>query len=114
VSVADARKLKATVKPEIESAFKTFRAQVSEHVAGYKGYEVAHPGRGVEDLARWTIAELEEFFAEYVFAVYSRRHHDGLVAAGYPQLRLSPNEVYAPRRGPQRVRGLPAPAGVLL
>jgi putative transposase len=28
-------------------------------------------------------------------AVYQRRHHDGLIMPGYPELRLSPNEAYA-------------------
>jgi len=29
----------------------------------------------VAAVARWTVAELEEFFAEYVVPVYQRRRH---------------------------------------
>ena len=54
-----------------------------------------HRGRDVERFARWSITELEEFFAEYVVAVYQRRHHAGLHLPGFRDLRMSPNEAYA-------------------
>ena len=38
---------------------------------------------------------MEEFFAEYVVAVYQRRHHAGLHLPGFRDLRMSPNEAYA-------------------
>lgn len=87
--------LTARSKAQVERVFGTIRTQFSEHVAGYKGFDAAHRGRDIESVARWSLAELEEFFAEYVIAVYQRRHHDGLTAPGHPQLRLSPNEAYA-------------------
>lgn len=91
----DARKLKPTDKPHVERLFKTIREQFSEHVAGYKGFNVAHRGRTAEDQARWTIDELTEFFGEYVIAVYQRKHHRGLSLQGFPDLHVSPNEAYA-------------------
>lgn len=95
ISVYDARKLQPTDKPHVESTFRTIRLDFSEHVAGYKGRDVAHRGRDVEKIARWTIAELEEFFAEYVVGVFQRRWHSGLFLPGFPDLRMSPNEAYA-------------------
>ncbi|GAA1264567.1 TnsA-like heteromeric transposase endonuclease subunit [Saccharothrix xinjiangensis] len=89
-----ARKGKPTDKPEVEAVFNTIRQQFSEHVAGYKGPDVARRGRDPQGVARWTIAELEEFFAEYVVAVYQRRWHAGLTVPGYPSERLSPNQAY--------------------
>ncbi|MFI9077575.1 transposase [Streptomyces sioyaensis] len=95
IDLQDARKLKPTDKPHVERLFRTIRQQFSEHVAGYKGFNVAHRGRTADAQARWTIDELAEFFAEYVIAVYQRRHHRGLTLHGFPDLRVSPNEAYA-------------------
>ncbi|MFI5803729.1 Mu transposase C-terminal domain-containing protein [Streptomyces sp. NPDC051561] len=94
IDLQDARKLKPTDKPHVERVFKTIREQFAEHVAGYKGFNVAHRGLTVDEQARWTIDELCEFFAEYVIAVYQRRHHRGLSAHGFPDLHVSPNEAY--------------------
>ncbi|MER8186976.1 transposase [Kitasatospora sp. NPDC094015] len=94
IDLQDARKLKPTDKPHVERLFGTIRQQFSEHVAGYKGNNVANRGRTAEDQARWTIDELAEFFAEYVVAVYQRRTHRGLHLPGFPDIRVSPNEAY--------------------
>ncbi|MET8698288.1 transposase [Kitasatospora sp. NPDC004723] len=94
IDLQDARKLKPTDKPHVERLFLTIRQQFSEHVAGYKGNNVANRGRTAEDQARWTIDELAEFFAEYVVAVYQRRTHRGLHLPGFPDIRVSPNEAY--------------------
>lgn len=91
-----ARKGQPTDKPEVESLFSTVGKQFSEHVAGYKGSDVAGRGVNPQHQARWTIAQLEEFFAEYVVAVYQRRWHEGLVIPTEgPTIRVSPNEAYA-------------------
>lgn len=95
IDIQDARKLKPTDKPQIERLFKTVNSQFAEHMAGYKGFNVAHRGQHVEAQAKWTIDELEELFAEYVVAVYQRRTHDGLFLHGFPNLTLSPNGAYA-------------------
>ncbi|RSS46770.1 DDE-type integrase/transposase/recombinase [Streptomyces sp. WAC08241] len=89
------RKGKPTDKPHVEAVFGTINEQFSKHVAGYKGNNVVQRGKNVEEAARWPIPDLEDFFAEYVVSVYQRRHHDGLVMPGFPDLRLSPNEAYA-------------------
>ncbi|MCX5250324.1 transposase [Streptomyces sp. NBC_00201] len=94
ILIQDTRKYRPTDKPQVEAAFKTIRSQFSEHIAGYKGNHVVHRGRDVDAVARWTIEELEEFFAEYVVAVYQRRRHKGLVLPGFPEIQLSPNDAY--------------------
>ncbi|MFI5761988.1 transposase [Streptomyces sp. NPDC051563] len=94
ITIQDTRKYRPTDKPQVEAAFKTIRSQFSEHIAGYKGNHVVHRGGDVDAVARWTIEELEEFFAEYVVAVYQRRRHKGLVLAGFPEINLSPNDAY--------------------
>jgi putative transposase len=81
-------------KPQVEAAFKTIRASFSQHVAGYKGYKVDHRGRQAEQHARWTLTDIEFFFAEYVISVYQRRHHTGLILPGFDNLKLSPNDAY--------------------
>lgn len=94
ITIQDTRKYRPTDKPQVEAAFKTIRSQFSEHIAGYKGNHVVHRGRDVDAVARWTIEELEEFFAEYVVAVYQRRRHKGLKLPGFPEINLSPNDAY--------------------
>ena len=95
INLQDARKLKPTDKPHVERLFRTIRQQFAEHVAGYKGFNVAYRGQTADKQARWTIDELAEFFAEYVIAVYQRKHHRGLILQGFPDLHVSPNEAYA-------------------
>ncbi|MGW1713848.1 transposase [Streptomyces sp. NPDC002156] len=94
ITIQDTRKYRPTDKPQVEAAFKTIRSQFSEHIAGYKGNHVVHRGQDVDATARWTIEELEEFFAEYVVSIYQRRRHTGLVLPGFPEISLSPNDAY--------------------
>jgi transposase InsO family protein len=94
ISIQDARAYRATDKPQVEAAFKTIRSGFSQHVAGYKGYKVDQRGRQAEQHARWTLSDIEFFFAEYVISVYQRRHHTGLVLPGFDNLKLSPNDAY--------------------
>jgi putative transposase len=94
ISVQDARAYRPTDKPQVEAAFKTIRSDFSQHVAGYKGYKVDQRGRQAEQHARWTLSDIEFFFAEYIISVYQRRHHTGLVLPGFDNLKLSPNDAY--------------------
>ncbi|MGI5238708.1 integrase [Dactylosporangium sp. CA-139066] len=114
ITVQDARKYQPTDKPQVEAAFRTIRSQFAQHVAGYKGYSVAHRGRDVAAVARWTIEELEEFFAQYVVMVYQRRRHTGLVLPGFPQLSLSPNDAYRTAVAVAGYVAAPADAGLFL
>lgn len=95
ISLQPSRKARPTDKAIVERAFGTIRTQFAEAVAGYKGRSVAHRGDNVADAARWTIEELEDFFAEYIVTVYQRRTHRGLELAGETRLPLSPNDAYA-------------------
>jgi putative transposase len=81
-------------KPQVEAAFSTIRSGFSQHVAGYKGYKVDQRGRQTDQHARWTLGDVEYFFAEYILTVYQRRHHAGLVLPGFSNLKLSPNDAY--------------------
>ncbi|WP_198152790.1 DDE-type integrase/transposase/recombinase [Pseudofrankia sp. DC12] len=94
ISIQDARTFTPTDKPHVERVFETINRQFCEHVAGYKGSDIAHRGAHVEDSARWSIDDLAELFAEYVVAIYQRRHHSGLILHGFPDLHASPNEAY--------------------
>lgn len=89
-----ARKGQGSDKANIERAFGVINSDFCQHVAGYKGPNVHGRGRGVEHTARWSIDELEEFFAEYVVGTYQQRVHSGLIVPGYPELELSPNQAY--------------------
>ena len=82
-------------KAHIEQAFRVVDEQYCKHAAGYKGPNVSRRGRLVEAAARWTIEDLEEFFAEYIVGIYQRRVHSGLVVPGFPTLEMSPNEAYS-------------------
>jgi putative transposase len=73
ISVQDARVYRPTDKPQVEAAFKTIRAGFSQHVAGYKGYKVDQRGRQAEQHARWTLDDIDYFFAEYVISVFTDR-----------------------------------------
>jgi transposase InsO family protein len=95
ISIQDARVLTPTDKAKVERVFETIRTQFSEHIAGYKGHDVVHRGTDIESKARWTVNELEEFFAEYVVSFYQRRRHAGLIPQGFPDEQLSPNDAYA-------------------
>ena len=64
ITLQYARLQKPTDKPAVERAFGTIRTQFAEHLAGYKGRNVSHRGDDVEGTARWTIDQIEEFFAE--------------------------------------------------
>lgn len=94
INLGLARKANPTDKANIERAFGTVREDFAKHVAGYKGSDTSSRGRLVEHAARWSLEDLEEFFAEYVVAIYQRRVHSGLVVAGFPELELSPNQAY--------------------
>lgn len=94
ISIQDARAYRPTDKPQVEAAFKTIRSNFSQHIAGYKGYKVDQRGRQPEQHARWTLSDIEFFFAEYIISVYQRHHHTGLVLPGFAGLKLSPNDAY--------------------
>ncbi|MGW0194087.1 hypothetical protein [Nonomuraea sp. NPDC003201] len=95
INLGLARKANPTDKANIERAFGTVREDFAKHVAGYKGSDTSSRGRLVEHAARWSLEDLEEFFAEYVVAVYQRRVHSGLIVPGFPELELSPNQAYS-------------------
>ncbi|GAA0818876.1 DDE-type integrase/transposase/recombinase [Streptosporangium amethystogenes subsp. fukuiense] len=95
INLGLARKANPTDKANIERAFGIISEDFAKHVAGYKGSDTSSRGRLVEHAARWSLEDLEEFFAEYVVAIYQRRVHSGLIVPGFPELEMSPNQAYS-------------------
>jgi putative transposase len=83
ISIQDARKIHTHRQAPGGVGLRHHR-QFCEHLAGCTGSGVEHRGRHTDDTARWSIDEIAELFAEYVVAVYQRRHHRGLVLQGFP------------------------------
>jgi transposase InsO family protein len=94
ISVQPTRPYTATDKAIIERTFESINTLFCQHVAGYKGADVSRRGADVEGQAVWTLAELEDLFAEWVVVGWQNRPHEALWLPGRPQTKLSPNEVY--------------------
>jgi transposase InsO family protein len=90
-----ARVMTPTDKAAVEASFRTLGARFTQHIAGYTGPNPAKNGRDSEKQARWTIAELEEFLAYYIVAIYQRTPHSALVAPWDAARRMTPNQAYA-------------------
>ena len=95
ITVSHARPGQPTDKPHVESYFKRLGFDFSQHFAGHKGRNTTERGRVSEDQARWSIAQVEELFAEYIVTIYQRTPHSRLRVPGDKKMRLSPNEAYA-------------------
>jgi transposase InsO family protein len=95
ISVQPTRPYTPTDKAIVERTFESINTLFCQHVAGYKGFDVSRRGADVEAQAAWTLAELEDLFAEWVVVGWQHRPHDALWAPGRPETKLSPNEVYA-------------------
>jgi hypothetical protein len=95
ITIQDARVFRPTDKPQVEAHISPYPQPAGRASGRLQGLPRGPPGsRPPESVARWTLSELEEYFAEYVVAVYQRRRHDGLVVAGFPEVNLSPNDAY--------------------
>jgi transposase InsO family protein len=94
ISIQPAQPKKPTDKPTVERFFKTLREGLIQHLPAYKGPDVYSRGDRVEDAAFLYLHELEEIIREWVALVYHRTKHEGLTVPEWPQLRLSPNEMY--------------------
>ncbi len=92
---SDARKLQPTDKHEVERLFETIGSQFSQWIAGYTGASVENRGKNVAGQARWTIDELEEFFAYWVVHIYQHTKTRALVNPLAPGEAISPNMMYA-------------------
>jgi transposase InsO family protein len=94
ISIQPAQPKKPTDKPTVERFFKTLREGLIQHLPAYKGPDVYSRGERVEDAAFLYLHEVEDAIREWVAVVYHRTKHDGVTVPEWPQLRLSPNEMY--------------------
>lgn len=61
---------------------------------GYKGNNVAHRGRKVEQQPLCTAAELQAMLHRWIALEYHQTWHEGLVLPGAPHARLTPLEMF--------------------
>ncbi len=94
ISVQPTRPYTPTDKAIIERTFESINTLFCQHLAGYKGFDVSQRGVDIESQAAWTLAELEDLFAEWVVIGWQNRPHEALWLPGRPETKLSPNKVY--------------------
>lgn len=85
---------KPTDKPTVERFFRTLRQQLLEGLPAYKGPDVASRGKNVEDGAFYYVSELETIIREWV-GIYHHTAHRGLCDPHFPEVQLSPAEMFA-------------------
>jgi transposase InsO family protein len=110
ISIQPAQPRKPTDKPTCERFFKTLREGLVQHLPAYKGPDIYSRGEHVEDAAFLFVHELEDIIREWIALVYHRSPQDGLAVPEWPQLKLSPNEMYetgVARAGLLRVPSVP-------
>lgn len=95
ISIQPAQPHKPTDKPTVERFFRTLREGLIQHLPAYKGPDIYSRGQRVEDEAFLFLHELEDVIREWIATVYHRTKHDGLAIAQWPQLKLSPAEMFA-------------------
>jgi transposase InsO family protein len=94
ISIQPAQPKKPTDKPTLERFFKTLREGLIQHLPAYKGPDVYSRGERVEDAAFFYLHELEDIIREWIALIYHCTRCDGLAVPEWPDLRLSPNEMY--------------------
>lgn len=95
ISIQPAQTYKPTDKPTVERFFRTLREGLIQHLPAYKGPDVHSRGKRVEEEAFLFLGELEEVIREWVATVYHLAKHEGLSVPRWPQVRLSPAEMFA-------------------
>jgi putative transposase len=108
ISIQPAQLHKPTDKPTVERFFKTLREGLIQHLPAYKGPDVQSRGERVEDEAFLFVHELEDVIREWIACVYHRAKHDGLCVPEWPQLDLSPAEMFAIGVGKAGLLRIPA------
>lgn len=108
ISIQPAQPHKPTDKPTVERFFRTLREGLIQHLPAYKGPDIYSRGERVEDEAFLFLAELEDVIREWIATVYHRSKHAGLVIAQWPQVNLSPAEMFAAGLGRAGMLRIPA------
>ena len=108
ISIQPAQPHKPTDKPTVERFFRTLREGLIQHLPAYKGPDIYSRGDRVEDEAFLFLNEVEDVIREWVATVYHRAKHDGLTVPQWPQLKLSPAEMFAIGVGAAGLLRIPA------
>lgn len=95
ISIQPAQPHKPTDKPTVERFFRTLREGLIQYLPAYKGPDIYSRGERVEQEAFLFLHELEDVIREWIATVYHRAKHDGLAIAQWPQMKLSPAEMFA-------------------
>jgi hypothetical protein len=95
ISLQPAHKATGTDKPHIERTLGSVASLFAQFAAGYTGRGVEYRGRGAEQEAVWSLAELQELLDEWIIAAWQHRPHDGLRDPACPGRAFTPNEKYA-------------------
>ncbi len=108
ISIQPAQVHKPTDKPTVERFFKSLREGLIQHLPAYKGPDVHSRGERIEDEAFLFVHELEDVIREWIATVYHGAKHDGLCVPEWPQLDLSPAEMFAVGVGKAGLLRIPA------
>lgn len=108
ISIQPAQPHKPTDKPTVERFFKTLRDGLIQHLPAYKGSDVYSRGERVEDDAFLFVHEVEDVIREWIACVYHRSAHDGLCVPEWPDLALSPAQMFAVGVGKAGLLRIPA------
>ncbi|WP_227462699.1 MULTISPECIES: transposase [Nocardia] len=95
ISIQPAQPHKPTDKPTVERFFRSLREGLIQHLPAYKGPDIHSRGIGLEEQAFLFLRELEDVIRDWITSVYHRSAHDGLVVAEWPELGVSPNDMFA-------------------
>ncbi|MEV0133683.1 helix-turn-helix domain-containing protein [Dactylosporangium sp. NPDC050688] len=108
ISIQPAQPHKPTDKPTVERFFRSLREGLVQHLPAYKGPDIYSRGERVQDEAFLFLHELEDVIREWIAAVHHRAKHDGLTIAQWPQVALSPAEMFAAGLGKAGLLRIPA------
>ncbi|MCC3318316.1 DDE-type integrase/transposase/recombinase [Nocardia africana] len=95
ISIQPAQSRKPTDKPTVERFFRSLREGLIQHLPAYKGPDLHSRGEGLEGKAFLFLHELEDVIRDWITTAYHRSGHDGLAVAEWPELAMSPNDMFA-------------------
>jgi transposase InsO family protein len=95
ISIQPAQPRKPTDKPTVERFFRSLRQGLIQHLPAYKGPDLHSRGEGLEEQAFLFLHELEDVIRDWIVTVYHPSDHDGLAVAEWPNLAMSPNDMFA-------------------
>lgn len=95
ISIQPAQPRKPTDKPTVERFFRSLREGLVQHLPAYKGPDLHSRGEGLEEQAFLFLHELEDVIRDWITTVYHPTDHDGLAVAEWPNLAMSPNDMFA-------------------